>query len=184
MSILLGRRGNERWRVSCLSGSVGQCAHDVSAGIVNSLSMSTECYQLVNRVSKEGRLWFIASAMLLALVFVSGCVCPYVCLFVCLCVRMFMCMFACAVDIREIKEVREGTDSKDFERQQVELKKIDQFCFVIYYTSEFKPKTLSVAGTYVCACACMQGAILSEHGGHMCEGHYHLKAILKLMEAD
>lgn len=51
-----------------------------------------------------------------------------------------------AVDIREIKEVREGTDSRDFERQQGELKKIDQFCFVIYYTSEFKLKTLSVAG--------------------------------------
>ena len=51
-----------------------------------------------------------------------------------------------AVDIREINEVREGTDSRDFERQQVELKKIDQFCFVIYYTSEFKSKSLSVAG--------------------------------------
>ena len=52
----------------------------------------------------------------------------------------------CLVDIREIKEVREGTDSKDFEKQAVELRKIDQFCFVIYYTSEFKFKTLSVAG--------------------------------------
>ena len=62
-------------------------------------------------------------------------------------------MCACAVDIREIREVREGTDSKDFEKQQVELKKIDQFCFIIYYTSEFKVKTLSVAG--VCACACV-----------------------------
>lgn len=55
-----------------------------------------------------------------------------------------------AVDIREIKEVREGTDSKDFERQQVELKKIDQFCFVIYYMAEFKAKSLSVAGTGFC----------------------------------
>lgn len=61
-----------------------------------------------------------------------------------------VCVCVCAVDIREIKEVREGTDSKDFERQQVELKKIDQFCFIIYYTSEFKVKTLSVAGMYVC----------------------------------
>lgn len=50
------------------------------------------------------------------------------------------------VDIREIKEVREGTDSKDFERQHMELKKIDQFCFVVFYSSEFKLKTLSVAG--------------------------------------
>lgn len=55
-------------------------------------------------------------------------------------------LLVCVVDIREIKEVREGTDSKDFERQQVELRKIDQFCFVIYYTTEFKMKTLSVAG--------------------------------------
>ena len=52
-----------------------------------------------------------------------------------------------SVDIREIKEVRIGTDSKDFERQQVELKKIDQFCFIVFYGSEFKLKTLSVAGT-------------------------------------
>ena len=58
-----------------------------------------------------------------------------------------MCIFL--VDIREIKEVREGTDSKDFERQQLELKKIDQFCFVLFYTSEFKIKTLSVAGWWV-----------------------------------
>ena len=54
-----------------------------------------------------------------------------------------------AVDIREIKEVRIGTDSKDFERQQLELRKIDQFCFVVYYGSEFKLKTLSVAGIHV-----------------------------------
>ena len=56
------------------------------------------------------------------------------------------------VDIREIKEVRVGTDSKDFERQQLELRKIDQFCFIVYYGSEFKLKTLSVAGTtqYMC----------------------------------
>lgn len=63
----------------------------------------------------------------------------------------FMVLFTrvplCVVDIREIRDVREGTDSKDFERQQGELKKIDQFCFVIFYTSEFKFKTLSVAGT-------------------------------------
>ena len=76
----------------------------------------------------------------------------YVC--VCFCA---VCVDVCAVDIREIKEVREGTESKDFERQQVELKKIDQFCFVIYYTSEFKVKTLSVAGTCVCVCVCVHG---------------------------
>ena len=55
-----------------------------------------------------------------------------------------------SVDIREIKEVRIGIDSKDFERQKPELMKIDQFdriCFVVYYGSEFKLKSLSVAGT-------------------------------------
>ena len=60
---------------------------------------------------------------------------------------MFVC--ACAVDIREIKEVREGYDFKDFERQRIELKKMDQFRFTIYYTSEFKLKTLSVVGVCV-----------------------------------
>ena len=56
--------------------------------------------------------------------------------------------YVCIVDIREIREVREGTESKDFDKQQQELKKIDQYCFVIFYTSEFKLKTLSVAGTW------------------------------------
>ena len=50
------------------------------------------------------------------------------------------------VDIKEIKEVREGIDSKDFERQPLELKKIDPHCFVVFYSNEFKLKTLSVAG--------------------------------------
>ncbi len=42
--------------------------------------------------------------------------------------------------------VREGTDSKDFEKQQVGLRMIDQFCFIVYYGNEFRLKTLSVAG--------------------------------------
>ena len=55
----------------------------------------------------------------------------------------------CAVDIREIREVREGIGSKDFERQPEELRKLDQFCcFVIYYGPDFKLKTLSVAGMF------------------------------------
>ena len=51
-----------------------------------------------------------------------------------------------AVDIREIRMVREGTDSKDFEKQQVGLRMIDNFCFIVYYGNEFRLKTLSVAG--------------------------------------
>lgn len=54
--------------------------------------------------------------------------------------------FVDSVDIHEIKEVRVGTDSKDFDMQQVELEKIDKFCFAIYYGSEFNLKTLSVTG--------------------------------------
>jgi phosphatidylinositol phospholipase C gamma-1 len=51
-----------------------------------------------------------------------------------------------SIDIREIKEVRDGIGSKDFERQPEELRKLDQFCcYVIYYGAEFKLKTLSVA---------------------------------------
>jgi hypothetical protein len=42
--------------------------------------------------------------------------------------------------------VRVGTDSKDFDVQQLELEKIDKFCFAIYYGSEFNLKTLSVTG--------------------------------------
>ena len=64
--------------------------------------------------------------------------------------------------------MRIGTDSKDFERQQVELKKIDQFCFVVYYGSEFKLKTLSVAGKcaymYMYMYVCMHSII----GAVMC----------------
>jgi phosphatidylinositol phospholipase C gamma-1 len=51
-----------------------------------------------------------------------------------------------SIDIREIKEIRDGIGSKDFERQPEELRKIDQFCcFVIYHGCDFKLKTLSVA---------------------------------------
>lgn len=50
------------------------------------------------------------------------------------------------VDIREIKEVRVGTDSKDFDLQQLELDQIGKCCFVIFYGSEFNLKTLSVTG--------------------------------------
>eukprot|EP00731_Ephydatia_muelleri_P027125 Em0018g1225a len=51
-----------------------------------------------------------------------------------------------SIDIREIKEVREGISSKDFERLPDEAKKVDQYCcFVIYHGAEFRLTTLSVA---------------------------------------
>ena len=49
------------------------------------------------------------------------------------------------VDVREIREVRESTESTG--RGQEELKVVDSHCcFVIFYGSDFRLKTLSVAG--------------------------------------
>lgn len=51
-----------------------------------------------------------------------------------------------AVDIREIKEIRAGKNSKDFEKWSEESKKVDsKRCFVIFYGSEFKLRVLSIA---------------------------------------
>ncbi|XP_065161549.1 1-phosphatidylinositol 4,5-bisphosphate phosphodiesterase gamma-1 isoform X2 [Atheta coriaria] len=51
-----------------------------------------------------------------------------------------------AVDIREIKEVRFGKQSKDFEKWPEEAKKMEHLrCFVVYYGSEFKLRALSIA---------------------------------------
>lgn len=53
------------------------------------------------------------------------------------------------VEIREVKEVRIGKQSKDFEKWPEEAKKIENLrCFVVYYGSEFRLKTLSIAGKY------------------------------------
>ena len=52
--------------------------------------------------------------------------------------------FEFALDIREIKEVRFGKNSKEFEKWE-DSKKIDyQKCFVFLYGNEFKLKTFSV----------------------------------------
>lgn len=51
------------------------------------------------------------------------------------------------VDMREIKEIRPGKSSKDFDRWPDESKKYDfAKCFVIYYGMEFRLKVLSIAG--------------------------------------
>lgn len=56
--------------------------------------------------------------------------------------------FEGAVDMREIKEIRPGKKSKDFEKWPDESKKIDAGkCFVVFYGQEFRLKMLSVAGT-------------------------------------
>jgi phosphatidylinositol phospholipase C gamma-1 len=55
-----------------------------------------------------------------------------------------------AVEIREIKEIKVGKQSKDFEKWPEDAKRMENLrCFVVYYGSEFKLKTLSISGKYV-----------------------------------
>ncbi|KAH0617360.1 hypothetical protein JD844_015425 [Phrynosoma platyrhinos] len=50
------------------------------------------------------------------------------------------------LDIREIKEIRPGKNSRDFERYPEDARKLDSaLCFVILYGMDFRLKTLSVA---------------------------------------
>lgn len=54
------------------------------------------------------------------------------------------------LELRDVKEVRLGKNSKDFERWLEESKKMDNpRCFVIIYGSDFKLRTLSVAGKWL-----------------------------------
>ncbi|XP_071504089.1 1-phosphatidylinositol 4,5-bisphosphate phosphodiesterase gamma-1-like [Diadema antillarum] len=51
-----------------------------------------------------------------------------------------------AINIREIKEIRPGQNSKDFEKWPEETRKFaNTICFVVFYGQEFRLKTLSVA---------------------------------------
>ncbi|XP_055489397.1 1-phosphatidylinositol 4,5-bisphosphate phosphodiesterase gamma-1-like [Leucoraja erinacea] len=50
------------------------------------------------------------------------------------------------IDIREIKEIRPGKNSRDFDRYPDEARKLDSgLCFVILYGMEFRLKTLSLS---------------------------------------
>jgi len=52
--------------------------------------------------------------------------------------------YECAVELREVKEIRFGKNSKDFDKWE-ESKKVDSVkCFVALYGNEFKLKTFSV----------------------------------------
>ncbi|XP_075229352.1 small wing phospholipase C gamma 1 isoform X2 [Lycorma delicatula] len=54
--------------------------------------------------------------------------------------------FEGAVEMREVKEIRIGKNSKDFDRWPEEAKKLENFrCFIIFYGLEFKLKSLSIA---------------------------------------
>ena len=55
-----------------------------------------------------------------------------------------------SVDLREVREVRAGKRSKDFERWMEEARRHDNnVCFVLLYGTEFRLKTLSLAGNGV-----------------------------------
>ena len=49
----------------------------------------------------------------------------------------------------DIKEVRKGKDSADFEKWNDDAKTYDDhYCFVAFYGTEFKLKTLSIVGKF------------------------------------
>lgn len=51
------------------------------------------------------------------------------------------------IELREVKEVRLGKSSKEFDRLVDELRSVDDgMCFVVLYGSQFKLHTLSVIG--------------------------------------
>lgn len=76
--------------------------------------------------------------------------------FICVWTRWFcvnltvVCMSVSPVDIREIKEIRTGQKSRDFERYVEDSSvRLDQtYCFVILYGTEFRLKSLSLSGTH------------------------------------
>ena len=60
---------------------------------------------------------------------------------------VFFAVFS--VNLREVREIRLGKNSKDFDKWPEEARKYDtSLCFVIFYGSDFKLKTLSVVGRY------------------------------------
>ena len=52
-----------------------------------------------------------------------------------------------SVDLREVKEVRLGKCSKDFDRWAEDARKFENNrCYVVFYGNEFCLKTLSIGG--------------------------------------
>ncbi|KAG5882921.1 hypothetical protein JTB14_023383 [Gonioctena quinquepunctata] len=56
------------------------------------------------------------------------------------------------VDLCEVKEIRQGTCSKDFEKWPDESKKAENKCFVVFYGNEFNLTVLSVAALSEAEC--------------------------------
>lgn len=56
-------------------------------------------------------------------------------------------VFEKSVDLREVKEVRPGRNSRDFERWPDDARKFDENrCYVVFYGQDFCLKTLSIGG--------------------------------------
>lgn len=52
-----------------------------------------------------------------------------------------------AVNLGDIKEIRQGKNSKDFEKWPEDAKHYENSkCFVVFYGNEFKLRSLSIAG--------------------------------------
>lgn len=52
-----------------------------------------------------------------------------------------------SVNLREVKEVRPGKSSRDFDKWTDDTRRADaNLCFVVIYGSDFKLKTLSIVG--------------------------------------
>ena len=53
------------------------------------------------------------------------------------------------VNFQDIKEIRKGKGSKDFDKWPDDARRVDQrLCFVVYYGNDFKLRTLSVVSKY------------------------------------
>lgn len=65
------------------------------------------------------------------------------------------------VDIREIKEIRPGKNSRDFDRYQEDpcFRPDQSHCFVVLYGTEFRLKTLSLQGKALVAPGLCQGRV-------------------------
>lgn len=63
---------------------------------------------------------------------------------------MLMPAFAFSVDLREVKEIRQGKNSKEFEKWIEDARRLETtLCFVVLYGSEFRLKNLSLVGKYL-----------------------------------
>ncbi|XP_072399750.1 1-phosphatidylinositol 4,5-bisphosphate phosphodiesterase gamma-1-like [Diabrotica undecimpunctata] len=58
-----------------------------------------------------------------------------------------------AVNLYEVKEIRPGTLSKDFEKWPEESKKLENKCFVVYYGTEFNLRALSISAFSEAECS-------------------------------